>query len=142
VEAVEVLIKYIVKYQNNFISSYLLLRSMPKLIEKGIKIVELISSNIFNVQFDFDTWPGNHNDNTYCIRAYNGNFFEIRDQYSKIFHDFIPIEKQVELGDKIQKIYKVKYSINLLAQVDMYVDNDKVMQNEEINFMLHCRETD
>ena len=62
VEAIEVVLKYIIKYQNNFVSSYLLFRSMPKLIEKGIKIVDLISSKIFNVQFDFDSWLGNHND--------------------------------------------------------------------------------
>ena len=62
-------------------------------MQKGISIQSLISSNIFSVYFDFDNWPGNHNDDKCCIRPYNGNFFDLREHYDEIFYDFIPMEK-------------------------------------------------
>jgi hypothetical protein len=40
------------------------LGNLPKLMEKGIPVRELITSKIFNVVFDFDNWPGNHNNDT------------------------------------------------------------------------------
>jgi hypothetical protein len=79
VRAITVLINYIVKYQNNFISSYLFMGNLPILIDKGIHVAELLKSKIFNVPFDFDNWPGAHVDDKRCIRAYNGNFFDLRD---------------------------------------------------------------
>jgi len=72
------LIKYIVKYQNNFVSSYLFLKNLPVLIEKGIDTRELLDSDIFNVVFDYDEWPSNHFNPLDCIRAYNGSYFDIR----------------------------------------------------------------
>ena len=52
--AVNVLIKYIVKYQNNFVSSYLFLKNLPILIEKGLYIHDLLDSGVFNITFDYD----------------------------------------------------------------------------------------
>ena len=93
VRAVNDLINYIVKYQNNFVSSYLFLKNLPVLMEKGIPIHKLISSKIFSVYFDFDNWPGNHNDDSNCIRPYNGNYFDLRERYDEIFYDIVPMEK-------------------------------------------------
>jgi len=63
----------------------------------------LLKSEIFNVKFDFDKWPGSHIDEKSCIRAYNGNYFQLREEYNKIFYDFEP------MGDannyKGQKVY-------------------------------------
>jgi hypothetical protein len=78
VKAVNLLIAYIVKYQNNFVSSYLFLKNLPILMDKGISLHDLLDSKVFSVVFDFDAWPGNHNDDEECIRAYNGSFFDIR----------------------------------------------------------------
>ena len=72
------LIKYIVKYQNNFVSSFLFLKNIPVLMEKGISLHDLLNSSIFDVVFDFDYWPGNHYSDEECIRAYNGSYFDIR----------------------------------------------------------------
>lgn len=92
VKAVNLLISYIVKYQNNFVSSYMFLMNIPILMEKGISLHDLFDSKVFSVVFDFDMWPGNHNDDEECIRAYNGSFFDIRTSYHAIFPDFIPLE--------------------------------------------------
>ena len=63
-------------------------------MEKGISVHDLLNSNIFSVVFDFDMWPGNHNDNEECIRAYNGSYFDIRFSYNDIFSEFIPMDQQ------------------------------------------------
>ena len=76
---------------------------------------KLISSKIFSYYFDFDNWPGNHIDDKNCIRAYKGNFFDLRENYDSIFHDFIPLEDMPQSEYVGKKIFKVKYSINLLA---------------------------
>lgn len=54
VKAVTILIDYIVKYQNNVVSSFLFNRLMIPLIEKGIPIVDILESRIYLVEFDFD----------------------------------------------------------------------------------------
>lgn len=115
VRAVNDLINYIVNYQNNFISSYMFTKNLPILMGKGIPVDKLISSKIFSYYFDFDNWPGNHIDEKYCIRPYNGNFFDLREHYDSIFYDFIPLEDMPPSEYVGKKIYKVKYSINLLA---------------------------
>ena len=70
------------------------LKNLPILMDKGIFLHDLLGSKVFNVVFDFDAWPGNHNDDEECIRAYNGSFFDIRQSYNDIFSDFVPIEDQ------------------------------------------------
>lgn len=39
------------------------------------------------------------------------------------------------------RVYKIKYFINLLAQIDMHFDNDLPV-NEQISLMKLCRDTD
>lgn len=60
VKAVEIMIEYMVKYQNNFVSSFIFLRNFHLLLEKEIPVRKLLDSHIFNYTFDFDEWPGNH----------------------------------------------------------------------------------
>lgn len=55
--SVKIMIQYIIKYQNNFISSYLFIKLLPKLIELKIEVGHLLESDIFNVKLDFDDWP-------------------------------------------------------------------------------------
>ena len=100
------------------------LRNLPVLMDKGISLHDLLDSKVFNVVFDFDAWPGNHNDDEECIRAFTGSFFDIRQSYNQIFSDFIPLEDQEkdENNDgEAKKVAKIKYSINLLAQVSMFM---------------------
>lgn len=108
-------------------------------MEKGIDIHLLLKSNIFNVKFDFDNWPGAHPDQKNCIRAYNGNLFDLRSQYSKIFDDFEPMGDNMNY--KGQRIYKITYSINLLAQIGMHMVENSIV-NEDVSLMRLCRDTD
>ena len=60
--AVQSIISYIVKYQNNFVSSFLFQKNVPYLLDKGAEITPLLDSNIFSFNFDFDEWPSTHHD--------------------------------------------------------------------------------
>ena len=47
VKAVSLMIEYIIKYQNNYTSSYLFMSNLPILLQKGIVLHELFSSDVF-----------------------------------------------------------------------------------------------
>lgn len=106
-------------------------------MENEILLSDLLESNIFTVEFDYDAWPGNHYNDEECIRAYNGSYFDIRDKYREVFpeDDF----NDADLDEHMDKAFKkIKYSVNLLAQVNMFVEEDgkeKTIFNEEINLM-------
>lgn len=69
------MIEYIVKYQNNMVSSFLFLKNFPELIHKGIEVKPLLDSHVFNYEFDFDDWPSTHNYPSEEIRPYHENMF-------------------------------------------------------------------
>lgn len=75
------IIEYIIKYQNNFVSSYLFLSIFPSIIEKGILVAELLNSQVFSKTFDFDEWPGTHTNKELYLRPYNDSIFNLRDSY-------------------------------------------------------------
>ena len=116
-------------------------------MEKGIEVTPLLNSNIFNVSFDFDDWPGSHPNDSKSIKAYNGSYFDIRLMYLDIFgygEDFAP-DAANKVKDK-SKIYKIKYSVNLLGQCGMYVttngDGEIEIVNEDVNLMSLAEETE
>ena len=63
IRAVNFIIEYIIKYQNNYVSSFLFLKNLQILVQKDIHIQGILESDIFNMRFDFDAWPGNHVNN-------------------------------------------------------------------------------
>ena len=85
VKAVNELISYIVKYQNNFVSSYLFLKNLPILMDKAISVKPLLDSDIFSSTFDFDGWPGNHSNDEECNRFYKESFYKLHLNYQTVF---------------------------------------------------------
>jgi len=75
VKAVDLMIDYIVKFQNSYVSSFLFNTNLPILLEKGITVCSLLSSNVFSLPFDFDDWPSSHTDNDTYQRGYNYSIF-------------------------------------------------------------------
>lgn len=127
------MIDYITKFQNNFQSSYLLQRTLPKLLEMGIPIRKILESNVFSVNIDFDQWPGSHENDKYLIKPYNGSFFDLRHNYREIFPELCKEQdkgqKKNQKGKK-QKVYKISYSINLLPSIGEYILMEKNEQGE------------
>jgi len=87
VGAVSLIIEYIIKYQNNYVSSYLFLSILPDIIQKGILVADLLNSNVFSKTFDFDEWPGTHTDSTTYLRPFNDSIFNLRDSFPIVFHE-------------------------------------------------------
>ena len=119
------MIEYIIKYQNNYTSSYLFMNNLPILLQKGIVLHDLFSSNVFSFQYDYDEWPTTHTDPETYIRPYNGSLFRLRENYKKVFHEdnFIAIEDMMDEGQAMDmtKVYKIKYCVNLLPAIGEYI---------------------
>jgi hypothetical protein len=100
VKAVSLMIEYIIKYQNNYTSSYLFLSNLPILLQKGIVLHELFSSNVFSFKYDYDEWPTTHTDPDTYIRPYNGSLFRLRENYKSVFpeENFLAIEDMMDEG--------------------------------------------
>lgn len=47
ISAVTTIINYVVRYQNNFVSSFLFLKNFQSLMEKGLELSPLLNSEIF-----------------------------------------------------------------------------------------------
>ena len=108
----------------------------------------LFSSNVFNLKFDFEEWPSTHTNEAYYIRPFNGSIFKLRECYSKVFpeEEFAPLNtvEQESSSVDLSKIYKIRYSVNLLPIVGQHIiDRDfytgkkleKKQINDEINLM-------
>jgi hypothetical protein len=151
VGACQIIIEYIVKYQNNYASSYLFTKNLPILTEKGIEINGLLKSNIFSFDFDYDEWPGTHTNDGKYLRPYNDSIFNIRKNYKQVFPEEEFDELTNEDGsikDSIDssKIFKIKYSINLLPQIGTHIQLEeggepgfeiktKRLMNQDVPFM-------
>lgn len=130
------------------------------LLEKGIHCSELTNSNVFTMNFDYDGWPSVHNNHTYCLRPYYGDFSDIRDSYKIIFPEscfdpkvkgmiqeepeedeskglegFIPFNESHDEHNHTESFASIKYSVNLLAQCSFYIKNTGNEENptEQIN---------
>jgi hypothetical protein len=61
--AVACILDYMVLHQNSFApSSYLFRTCFLDLIQKGVMLTNVLNSNIFCFQFDYDEWPSTHAD--------------------------------------------------------------------------------
>lgn len=123
--AVDGIIKYIVKYQNNYSSSYLFKKNLPSIMDMGVHVQFLFDSKVFTFDFDYDEWPSTHVDDEMYMRPYNESIYSIRQHYETVF----PEEDLAPLGDNpdisSEKIFKIRYSINLLSMVGQHVKFDK-----------------
>jgi hypothetical protein len=83
--SVGLIIDYIVEYQNNFVSSYLFIGNLGRLIGLGVNMQKLWKSKVFYVEFDYDAWPSIHSLDDSYVRPYNGSIFALREHYMDIF---------------------------------------------------------
>lgn len=155
VGAVECIIGYIVKFQNNYVSHYLFLKNFTQIMQKGIKVRELLDSNVFSFNFDYDEWPSTHNIKEQQLRPYSGSIFDLRDAYRIVFpekeyalindasnRESLSSNPHIEIQDEkvdTSSIFKIRYSINLLPSLDKYVMRNpgepKQVFNRDLNMM-------
>jgi hypothetical protein len=143
----DLLTDYLVKYQNNFTSSYQLRVTITEMIEKGLTIKKLLDSSIFSYQFDFDQWPGNHICDSEEIRPYNGTIYDIAVSYKNVFpEDEFDFQDDTEVAKGVV-VYKIGYCINLLPAMGQYCQikpEDKEqfdLCNTGVDFLSLCNST-
>jgi len=112
VSACNYIIDYIIKWQNNYTSSEIFKKVLPRLLTIGINLAPLMDSNIFKFRIDFDTWPSNHTNDEATCRAYSHNLFYLRNHYEDVYpeEEFEPITEHT----RANKVYKIRYTVNLL----------------------------
>lgn len=57
IRSVNLMIDYIVAYQNSYYYCHLFNYNAVELLNKGVLMTKLFSSKIFNHTFDYDEWP-------------------------------------------------------------------------------------
>ena len=105
-----------------------------------------MESNVFNLTFDYDEWPGNHFNKNEELRPYNHSIFHLRYHYKTVFseEEFGTEIFKNEGGIDTSKVYKIKYQLNLLPQIGEYISEEETEQktiNEGESFMSLCRDT-
>lgn len=85
IRSVNLMVDYIVQYQNSFYFAHLFQYNVVELLNKGVAMTRLFRSRIFNHTFDYDEWPStNHNTNK-ILAPYNESMFALRHHYAKVF---------------------------------------------------------
>ena len=74
-----------IKYQNNYSSSFLFLDNLSNLFEMDLELRHLFSSNVFHMEFKFEEWPSIHTNSETVLKPYNGSIFGLKDKYDDIF---------------------------------------------------------
>lgn len=64
IRAAEAINNHIVKYQNNFVSSYLFRHNLLHMMGLGINLDDLLCSKVFEYEYEFDEWPSTHYDDS------------------------------------------------------------------------------
>jgi hypothetical protein len=78
---------------------------------------------VFSWSFDLDEWPTSHFNEEELIRPMNESIFQIRKHYRTVFpeNEFrIMDDEEEEGGGSSGKMFKIKFSINLLPKVGAY----------------------
>ena len=131
-------------------------KNFPTLFEMGIDVKPLLDSKIFRYDFDYDEWPGNHNNEQTLLRPYNESLYAIRRHYSTVFpekefEDIINEDGSQKDNVESDKIFKIKYTINLLPCIGSYIEEfqnengeaaEKIVRNADVKFMEACASTE
>jgi hypothetical protein len=151
VAAVAKIMEFVIKYQENSVSSFLFINIMTQIIDKGLAIRELLNSKIFYQPLELDQWPQNHPYPLEARRSYHDNIFLLEPNYEKLFpEDHFKVSEEEEGNEKVQ-FFKIKYHLNLLPSIGFYFSreldpktNEPIIQrqNEDTNLLELFAKTD
>jgi hypothetical protein len=81
-----------------------------------------------------DEWPSTHSNNEEYRRPFNENLFMIRKHYRTVFHEkkFTPLD-ELNANQKMdnRKVFKIKYALNMLPSIGVYMDKEYDSQTKE-----------
>lgn len=136
IQALNVMLRYVVDYQNSYHHAYLFERNFSILLVKEINVVPLLNSNILYQSFDYDDWPQTHTNDAREIKPFNDSIFKVGQLYSKVFQHLAEDEPNQEVARRSisSKVHKIKYSLNLLTSTrnDEYSLMDLLASTDQI----------
>lgn len=56
INSANLMVDYIIRYQNNFVYSFLFKNNLVEMINKGVRMYGLLNSSIMNTNFTYDEW--------------------------------------------------------------------------------------
>ena len=84
----------------------------------------IFSSKVFNHPFDYDEWPTTNAYTNKQLEPYNMSIFKLRYEYPAIFtkiwrtdHKSQQLEMEGKFNTNEQKVFKIKYNLNILSSV-------------------------
>ena len=90
IKSVDLMLDYIVHYQNSYVYSYIFKYNLIELLEKNVMLTDLMESKIINYTFDFDEWPGTSDDTQKMFGAYSDSIFRLRKKFKYIYPQLVP----------------------------------------------------
>lgn len=134
IRSVNMIVNYIVNFQNSYVYSNLFKYNFVDLVNKGVTLKPLLQSNIFQYTFEFEEWPATNQNTQQMLKPYNDSIFKLRNQYHKVFPELYmadnqrKIKKALMMDDDNQnkktkkdieseKEFKIQYQINLLPSM-------------------------
>lgn len=105
IKSVDLMLDYIVKYQNRYVYANLFKYNLVDLLEKGVMLTHLMESQIINNIFDFDEWPGTTDDIEKMFGAFNDSIFTLRKKYKHVFPQLVPENERFDEDGKPIPIY-------------------------------------
>lgn len=145
IRSVNLMINYIIKFQNSFAYAHLFQHNIVDLLNKGVQMTPLFKSKIFINVFDYDEWPGTHHNTNKMLAPYNNSVFKLRYEYPCVYKRLYRLEKKEEakvakLKEKDPnyvsgvKVYKIRYQANLLTSMSQDEGSimDAIADSEEL----------
>jgi hypothetical protein len=73
------------------------------------------------MELHYDEWIMNHTDESRVIKPYQESIYTLRHKYNDIFPEYRSIEEMKKQGKEIDRVFKIRYTVNLLPSVGEYV---------------------
>ena len=120
IRSVNLMIDYIVEYQDSYFYAHLFQHNIVQLLKKGVEMADLFDSHIFNHTFDFDEWPSVNANTKKMFAPYNRSMFSLRHHYAEVFpkiykKDLKNEKKRKKIAEKNgvspakERVFKIKY---------------------------------
>lgn len=81
IESVNLMIKYICKYQNDAVFAHLFQFNLVDLLQKEVMCTELFESKILNMDLEFTEWQVSSVDVDQTFVPYNRSMFKLRNEF-------------------------------------------------------------
>lgn len=94
VRPINKILNYLVTYQNKPVYTRIIQDNFIELLNRSIKVTDLLNSEIMISKIDHDLWPSQSNNDSKIIKPYNGSPIHLMYKFGEIFK---------ELKDEVSK---------------------------------------